>query len=253
MKAARFITENERRLIDVLAGKPMITMYEISKEIKLGAPSVLHLFKGLQARNLIRAVTETPWRTGDGKLRRELALTFVGCVFYLVDLEKSKRSDAQKMTSLASNYGEMLDYPPFLEYDELDSALDNKDATEFCTIASFLLTRPGGPPECSWNKMTFKYVKNQKKFLSLWSKDEMERAKKEQERLWMNEFAVLLLSPSLPVRRAVHSPKLNSFYKGVLEERIHAMQAEIDETMKLLHDVDERLRPRERRDLTQSK
>jgi hypothetical protein len=177
-------------------------------------------------------------------------LTFVGSVFHLDRLEKLKARDPKSVRALAREYGEILEYPPFSEFQEIDRVLDGKGAETLCSIASLLLRGPGEPPQCDWNLMTFKHPRVTT-FRAVWPKgeDEIQRLKRQQEELWMNEFAILLLTCGLPNYPPIWSPRLNSFYKRIFEQRKETMQRDLKKTTELLHSVDARVRATDRTDV----
>jgi len=72
--------------------------------------------------------------------------------------------------------------------------------------------------------------------------------KREQEELWMNEFAILL-TWDFPNYPPIWSPTLNSFYKRILQQRRERIQRDLDKTTELLHSLDARIRPMKRPDV----
>jgi hypothetical protein len=241
MQIQKFLSDNEARILGLLAKHPGLTMYKIRQQLHLRSSSVLFLTRQLTERNLARAIREQTWRTG-GR-RRELVLTFVGIVLYLDKLEKSKTRNPEILRALLEHYGRILDYPPFSEVEKIDVGVTTKGAEGLCSIASLLTRGLGEPPSCPWNLVTFEHPQT-KRLRALWRIDEnqIRRLKAEQEKLWMDEFAMLLLAWHFPEYGPIHSSRLNSFYKQLLEERISRMRQDLGKMTQLLRDIDTRIR-----------
>jgi hypothetical protein len=239
------------------------TRYAIRKKKGLAKSSILVAVRALEDRNLVRAVAQRRW--GRRAFRQELALTFVGCVFYLAELaKKPTRHNQNVVTSLAERYGKSLEYAPFMAFQKIDEALDRQGSEIFCAVAQDLVNYP---PYADWNLVTFKQSQA-RKYLKLWerrarklntSEERLKHPqarrrlkrwqrqagelKASQERLWMKEFAMHLLSDLQETYPPIFSSELNSFYKHLLQERITRKREDLENETKQLRRLDSVIRP----------
>jgi hypothetical protein len=230
------LTTKQAKVLELLARKPGTSMYAIGKELRLASSSTFFVVRELEDRNLIHSLDTRKWRTG--RPRKSLALTFVGCIFLLDQLEKRKTREPKIIRELADQYGQILDYPIFSEFQSINNALGGNGATTLCSLGSLLFRGIGEPPYCEWNSITFRTQVGKVRALRLEAEDEALRMKNDQERLWRNEYASLLLTWHLMHRRPMQNPRLNSFYRELLEDRIRQRRKDLEEARGLLHRLD---------------
>ncbi len=234
------LTDNENRILTLFAEGRLNfpTRYAIAKSLHLRSSSVQYVVNTLTERNLLQVGLSNKWRTG--RIRRELNLTFVGTMFYLVLLHAKKNRSQEHQESVRSfikSQGSSLAYAPFTEFDEIDENLGkrenvggtgNKAAEAFCSIANLFMAQIGHLAPCNWNFFTFKGwgFKTKRQDVATETK-----AKERQEQAWREGFAGLLLDFYLrpqypPVWR--NNEKLNLFYDEMLRRQEEEKRKELE-------------------------
>jgi hypothetical protein len=276
-----FVTEEENFVIRTLMKKPRITMYALGKEPfsfdkkretyqMLPSASLHFVVHELLRRNLVQALDTRLWRTGAP--RRELALTFLGCITVLAELERMKKRERKIVQSLTETYGPILSYEVFKEFPKIDEALDGQGPEAFCSFARLMLK---SPPYCEWNSLTFEQrpatedwkrthpsKKKQRKHSQTdeekWDEmnekeqEEQESSlKKQQEIVWRDEFALQLLH-NIPSTHTVWSPHLNSLYREIIQKQIDNLEAEKKRKENLLDEINRRFHASEKSDASRN-
>jgi hypothetical protein len=235
LRPASFLTDNEISVLKSIAENPDFTMHKIGRRLKLNSSSVLFLVKQLESRNLIRLTRGEEWRK-TGHFQRALALTFIGSLCYLARLDKRKR-----VTEALEFLGDSLPYPPFADFRGINMALEEHGTETYIAIAQLVIDYP---PYADWNSVTFKQPYPRKAW-KLWEKRAGE-SKARQERSWMDQFAMHLLSDLRTAYPPVASPKLNSYYTALLQDRIRRKQKELENDTTEFQRLNSVIRMRER-------
>ena len=227
MMMRNLLSLNERKILRKLSTEYQgMTRYLVGKELDLRSSSVKFLIDTLEQRNLVSTRREEVWKTG--KTRKEFVLTFVGWIYYLNSLPRGYNSP--HIRRHIKKYGDILDYPIFSEFDHIDTALNQRGLRAFLDVSNSLLREP---PDCFWNKMTFKY-RHAKIFLSKKSdrNDARSHLKEAQEGLWRVQFSYLLWTFYLQGHLKQLSLKLSKYYNGILEDKIKRLEQELSKTKK---------------------
>jgi hypothetical protein len=205
----------------------------------LESSSVQFLVGGLVDRNLLGVVSQEKWRTG--LPRKEIALTFVGIIFYLDALERPKRSQNRYrgiVRKMLQSYGEHERYAPFTQFDEVDQVTKGQAVDTFCSYATVLLTAVNQIAYAEWNYYTFK---NSFKWLVKMPIDKIENAeelRKKQEDTWKEAFGKLLLEwvfkRAYPQVWTINK-NLNLFYTEMLQKQEEMKRKELEAIKEDLH------------------
>jgi hypothetical protein len=230
MRPAKVITENEFLLLEYF-GLPrfdpahdeiLLAERKKTRYAAFGRAKTSRAYKispDLERRNLIASIPTGTWRTR--KIRREYELTFVGCVVYLAEAHRRYRRPSARrniVVELTSRYGELLRYSPFSEFGSIEAALGEKEAAE--TFLRDSQSMFSAPPNAPWNFVTMKHPLRDRLVQS--DTGAFKDAKKVQEDVWKDEFALRLLPSISGLRGPIESQPLKEYYDLLLAKQVKA-------------------------------
>jgi hypothetical protein len=137
------------KIMRALADEAPLTVYSIARKSGVAVSFVHKVVKqpkmGLEAQNIVKALSASTWRTGLERV--EYILTFRGLMEYfnLTFVERKTRATLRTKKTI-KKYRQFYDYPLFTELDYLETWLGLKVYDFICSSAWMVKNRPPSIP-----------------------------------------------------------------------------------------------------------